>query len=203
MFVAEALESHKHVFVEKPLSTTWEGLKRVEEALDNSKGWVTVGFNRRFAPLAVELKKHLSPAPMNIVATMNAGYILPEVWVHDLKAGGRIIGEACHFIDLCTYFAGSEVEEVCMTAMGANAEANTDNATILLKYKNGSNAVINYFSNGSKTYSKERIEVHQQTPLWCWTIGESSQGLASKDSGAKIKPGQRPFRPIQTTPARR
>ena len=188
MFVAEALESHKHVFVEKPLSTTWDGLKRVEEALDNSKGWVTVGFNRRFAPLAVELKKHLSPAPMNIVATMNAGYIPPEVWVHDLKAGGgRIIGEACHFIDLCTYFAGSEVEEVCMTALGPNAEANTDNATILLKYKNGSNAVINYFSNGSKTYSKERIEVHQQNATlvldnWRKLTGFGVKGFRSKKS---------------------
>ena len=100
---------------------------------------------------------------MNIIATMNAGFIPPEVWVHDLKAGGgRIIGEACHFIDLCTYFTGSKVVEVCMNAMGPDAQANTDNASILLKYENGSNAVINYFSNGSKTYSKERIEVHQQ-----------------------------------------
>lgn len=163
MFVSEAIESNKHVFVEKPLSTTWEGIERVEKALEKSKGWVTVGFNRRFAPLALELKKRLSPAPMNIIATMNAGFIPPEVWVHDLKAGGgRIIGEACHFIDLCTYFTGSKVVEVCMNAMGQDAQANTDNASILLKYENGSNAVINYFSNGSKTYSKERIEVHQQ-----------------------------------------
>ena len=123
---------------------------------------------------------------MNIVATMNAGYIPPEVWVHDLKAGGgRIIGEACHFIDLCTYFAGSEVEEVCMTALGPNAEANTDNATILLKYKNGSNAVINYFSNGSKTYSKERIEVHQQNATlvldnWRKLTGFGVKGFRSK-----------------------
>ena len=155
MFVSEALESDKHVFVEKPLSTTWDGLEKVEKALENSKGWVTVGFNRRFAPLALELKKRLSPAPMNIIATMNAGFIPPEVWVHDLKAGGgRIIGEACHFIDLCTYFTGSKVVEVCMNAMGPDAQSNTDNASILLKYENGSNAVINYFSNGSKTYSK-------------------------------------------------
>ena len=163
MFVSEALESDKHVFVEKPLSTTWDGLEKVEKALENSNGWVTVGFNRRFAPLALELKKRLSPAPMNIIATMNAGFIPPEVWVHDLKAGGgRIIGEACHLIDLCTYFTGSKVVEVCMNAMGPDAQANTDNSSILLKYENGSNAVINYFSNGSKTYSKERIEIHQQ-----------------------------------------
>jgi predicted dehydrogenase/threonine dehydrogenase-like Zn-dependent dehydrogenase len=188
MLVSEALESDKHVFVEKPLSTTWEGLARVEKAVENSKGWVTVGFNRRFAPLALELKKRLSPAPMNIIATMNAGFIPPEVWVHDLKAGGgRIIGEACHFIDLCTYFTGSKVVEVCMNAMGPNAQVNTDNASILLRYKNGSNAVINYFSNGSKTYSKERIEVHQQNSTlvldnWRKLSGFGVCGFKSKKS---------------------
>ena len=186
LFVSEALECDKHVFVEKPLSTTWEGLKKVEKALDKSKGWVTVGFNRRFAPLALELKKRLSPAPMNIIATMNAGFIPPEVWVHDMKAGGgRIIGEACHFIDLCTYFTGSKVVEVCMNAMGPDARTNTDNASILLKYENGSNAVINYFSNGSKTYSKERIEVHQQNSTlvldnWRKLTGFGVPGLKSK-----------------------
>ena len=188
MFVSEALESNKHVFVEKPLSTTWKGLERVEKALDKSKGWVTVGFNRRFAPLALELKKRLSPAPMNIIATMNAGFISPEIWVHDLKVGGgRIIGEACHFIDLCTYFTGSKVVEVCMNAMGPDAQTNTDNASILLKYENGSNAVINYFSNGSKTYSKERIEVHQQNSTlvldnWRKLTGFGVRGFSSKRS---------------------
>jgi predicted dehydrogenase/threonine dehydrogenase-like Zn-dependent dehydrogenase len=193
MFVSEALESDKHVFVEKPLSTTWEGLERVEKAFENSKGWVTVGFNRRFAPLALELKKRLSPAPMNIIATMNAGFIPPEVWVHDLKAGGgRIIGEACHFIDLCTYFTGSKVTDVCMNAMGQDAKANTDNASILLKYENGSNAVINYFSNGSKTYSKERIEVHQQNSTlildnWRKLTGYGLKGFRSKSPWSQDK----------------
>lgn len=186
MFVSEALESDKHVFVEKPLSTTWEGLEKVDNALEKSKGWVTVGFNRRFAPLSLELKKRLSPAPMNIIATMNAGFIPPEVWVHDLKAGGgRIIGEACHFIDLCTYFTGSKVVKVCMNAMGPDAQANTDNASIVLKYENGSNAVINYFSNGSKAYSKERIEVHQQNSTlvldnWRKLTGFGVRGFKSK-----------------------
>jgi predicted dehydrogenase/threonine dehydrogenase-like Zn-dependent dehydrogenase len=187
-FVSEALESDKHVFVEKPLSTTWEDLERVEKALEKSKGWVAVGFNRRFAPLALELKKRLSPAPMNIIATMNAGFIPPEAWVHDLKAGGgRIIGEACHFIDLCSYLTGSKVLEVCMNAMGPDAQFNTDNASILLKYENGSNAVINYFSNGSKTYSKERIEVHQQNSTlvldnWRKLTGFGVRGFSSKRS---------------------
>ena len=188
MFVSEALESDKFVFVEKPLSTTWEGLERVENALEKSKGWVTVGFNRRFAPLALELKKYLSPAPMNIIATMNAGFISPEVWVHNMKAGGgRIIGEACHFIDLCTYLTGFKVVKVCMNGLGPDAQANTDNASILLKYENGSNAVINYFSNGSKSYSKERVEVHQQNSTlvldnWRKLSGFGVRGFKSKKS---------------------
>jgi predicted dehydrogenase len=76
--------------------------------------------------------------------------------------GGRIIGEACHYIDLCTFLAGSEVVSVCMNAMGTDPQENTDNASILLRYANGTNAVINYFANGSKSYSKERVEVHAQ-----------------------------------------
>ncbi len=187
-FVSEALESDKYTFVEKPLSTTWEGLERVERSLTDSKGWVTVGFNRRFAPLALELKKRLSPAPMNIIATMNAGFISPEVWVHDMKVGGgRIIGEACHFIDLCSFFSGSKVVEVCMNALGTDSQMNTDNASILLKYENGSNAVINYFSNGSKAYLKERIEVHQQNSShiidnWRKLSGFGISGFKSKKS---------------------
>ena len=126
---------------------------------------LTVGFNRRFAPLALKMKELLGDGqiPLNIVATMNAGFIPADFWVHDPEiGGGRIIGEACHFIDLCTWLAGSRVTAVCMNAMGTNPDEMTDNATIILKYENGSNAVINYFSNGSKAYAKERVEVFSQ-----------------------------------------
>ena len=118
---------------------------------------MTVGFNRRFAHLAVKLKSLLGEGPKNIVATMNAGFIPPSVWVHDLAVGGgRIIGEACHYIDFCTFLADSEVLSVCMNAMGTDPQENTDNASIMLRYANGTNAVVNYLGNGSKSYSKER-----------------------------------------------
>jgi len=120
-----------------------------------------VGFNRRFAPLARKMKSLIGMGAVNIVATINAGEIPANSWVHDLAVGGgRIVGEACHFIDLCTYLTGSRVVAVCMNAMGVSPEENTDNASILLRYENGSNAVINYFANGNKAYSKERVEVH-------------------------------------------
>ena len=152
---------------------------------------ITVGFNRRFAPLAAEMKKALGNAdtPMNIVATMNAGFIPSKAWVNDMEVGGgRIIGEACHFIDLITYLSGSKVKSVCMNALGTQIEENTDNASILLKYENGTNAVINYFSNGSKAYAKERIEVyHQERTLvldnWRKLTGYGFHNFNSASSG--------------------
>ena len=163
--VAEIANAGKSVFVEKPLAITEEELSEVIESYEKNNVNISVGFNRRFAPLAIQMKKALGndETPVNIVATMNAGFIPKDVWVHDMQVGGgRIIGEACHYIDLCLYLAGSKVTAVCMNAMGKNPAVDTDNASILLKYENGSTAVINYFANGSKSYSKERIEVYSQ-----------------------------------------
>lgn len=163
--VIDALKAGKHVFVEKPLALNQEELDAIVEAYVESGKTVSVGFNRRFAPLALKMKKALGSGntPMNIIATMNAGMIPSNVWVHDMEVGGgRIIGEACHFIDLISYLAGSKVKSVCISSMGVNPAENTDNATLLLKYENGTNGVINYFSNGSKAYSKERVEVYHQ-----------------------------------------
>lgn len=159
----EALQKHKNVFVEKPLALNQEELAQVIEAYQKGNTTLTVGFNRRFSPHAIKMKSLLGDGQMNVIATMNAGFIPRESWIHDLKVGGgRIVGEACHFIDLITYLTGSNVTAVCMNAMGDNSEENTDNASILLKYENGSTGVINYFSNGSKSYSKERVEVYSQ-----------------------------------------
>lgn len=162
--VVECLKSGKHVFVEKPLALNEEQLLEVIAAYEETSNvTVNVGFNRRFSPHSVNLKKSLGGGPMQIIATMNAGFIPSNSWVHDLDSGGgRIVGEACHFMDLCTYFTSSRIISVCMNSMGRNPNMNTDNASILLKYEDGSNAVINYFSNGSKSYAKERIEVYSQ-----------------------------------------
>lgn len=163
--VLETLQAGKSAFVEKPLCLNVEELNEIVDAYKYApKGTtLTVGFNRRFSPFAIKMKQLLGDGPKNIIATMNAGFIPKEVWVHDMEiGGGRIIGEACHFIDLCSYLAGSKVVSACMNAMGENPEESTDNASILLRYENGTNAVINYFANGSKSYDKERIEVFSQ-----------------------------------------
>ena len=161
----ESLQAGKHVFVEKPLAIFPAELTEVEDFFTKTTPALslTVGFNRRFSPHAVKMKNLLGSAPMNVVATMNAGHIPANSWVHDRAVGGgRILGEACHFIDLITYLTGSLVTEACLNAMGQNPAETTDNASILLKYANGSTGVINYLSNGSKAYSKERVEVYSQ-----------------------------------------
>lgn len=188
--VIEALKSEKHVFVEKPLCLNRQELEEIMEAKKSASKPlnVLVGYNRRFAPLAVKAKELSGSGPKNIVATMNAGFIASDVWVHDLDVGGgRIIGEACHYIDLCTYFAASKVVSVCMNAMGTNPKENTDNASILLRFANGSNAVINYFANGSKSYSKERIEVFAQEKVlvidnWRKLTGFGTKGFSKMKS---------------------
>ncbi|MHB1105745.1 MAG: bi-domain-containing oxidoreductase [Lutibacter sp.] len=163
--VLETLRAGKSVFVEKPLALTKIELDEIIAEYDKQNVNVSVGYNRRFAPLAKKMKMLLGNdnTPINIIATMNAGFIPANVWVQDMEVGGgRIIGEACHYIDLCAYLSGSKVIAVCMNAMGTNPQENTDNASILLKYENGTNAVINYFANGSKEYAKERVEVFSQ-----------------------------------------
>lgn len=193
--VVEALNAGKHVFVEKPLAMTSAEIEAVERAYSQSGKTVTVGFNRRFSPFAQKARALLRDAgPLSIIANMNAGYIPENSWVHDLKVGGgRIVGEACHLVDLMTFFTGSIVEKVVMTAHGKDPQENTDNASILMRYENGSLGVINYFANGSKAYAKERVEIYSQgrtlvidnyRKLECY--GFSTKGFSrSQDKGHK------------------
>lgn len=161
--VIKALNKGKHVFVEKPLALNVDELMAIEESYNKNDGTLMVGFNRRFSPHLKKIKSLVGNAPMNIIATMNAGAIPPDVWVHDMAiGGGRVIGEACHYLDIMVYLAGSKIKSVCMNAMGKNPSENTDNVSILVKMENGSSGVINYFSNGAKSYGKEHLEIFSQ-----------------------------------------
>lgn len=159
----EALKAGKHVFVEKPLALTEVELAEVAKTQAETGKAVLVGYNRRFSPFSLKMKQLLSQGePMNMIATMNAGHIPAESWVQDMQiGGGRIIGEACHMVDLMIFLAESQVVSVHMSAMGLNPESRTDNATLTLKFANGSMGTIHYFANGHKAYSKERVEVYQ------------------------------------------
>ncbi|WAC11262.1 bi-domain-containing oxidoreductase [Dyadobacter pollutisoli] len=161
--VIQALNAGKHVFVEKPLALLPEQLEAIIEAWQTREHDVslTVGFNRRFSSHTLKIKELLGNAAMNVVVTVNAGYIPAESWVHDPQiGGGRIVGEGCHFIDLISFLTGSSVTAVCMNTMGGSGNGMQDNANILLRYQNGSTGAINYFSNGHPAFPKERVEVH-------------------------------------------
>ncbi len=161
----EALRAGKHVFVEKPLAIYTHELAGIISAQQQSGKLVLVGFNRRFSPFARKMKALLGPLrlPMNVVVTINAGFIPADSWVHDRTiGGGRVLGEAGHFVDFITFLTGSLVQGVCMNAMGTQPSETSDSVSLLLRYENGSTGIINYFSNGSKAYPKERVEVYSQ-----------------------------------------
>lgn len=163
----KALLSGKSVFVEKPLALDIEGLDAIasawSKARDSGKApIVMVGFNRRFAPLAVRMKSLLDQLsePKTFIVTVNAGAIPAGHWTQDLSiGGGRIVGEACHFIDLLRYFAGAPIERMRTVRLGRSAGGVADDkATLVMEFADGSHGTIHYFANGSKAFPKERVE---------------------------------------------
>ena len=118
-----------------------------------------VGFNRRFAPQVLKIKQLLSSTqePKSFILTVNAGQIPSDHWLQDRKiGGGRILGEACHFIDLLRFLCGFEIKSWNRIGM---ISKNEDTVSIHLEFGDGSIGCINYFSNGSKSFPKERLDV--------------------------------------------
>jgi predicted dehydrogenase/threonine dehydrogenase-like Zn-dependent dehydrogenase len=162
--VCKSLAAGKHVFVEKPLAIDIDGLKQGIDAVRlYPEQHLMVGFNRRFSPHAKKVKALLAgrSEPLAMTMTINAGIIPQNVWVHDPgKGGGRIIGEACHFIDLMVYLAGCKVVSVASMQMGGRIPIREDKMSILLSFEDGSVGTVNYFGNGNKAYPKETLEVY-------------------------------------------
>lgn len=167
-FVIEALNSGKHVFVEKPLCLNFAELEEIKaawkKAAEKNSLQLMVGFNRRFSPLTAAAAESLrdSNAPCSIIITANAGQIPAEHWAHDMAAGGgRIIGEGCHFIDLIRHLAGQPIVSLQTSVMNSplSQDKMPDTMTITMTMQNGSIGTVHYFANGSKDFPKERIEV--------------------------------------------
>lgn len=162
--VLAALKAGKHVYCEKPLALTEEDLGEIfEEAKKSSAPLLTVGFNRRFAPLSIRLKAFIDSAkePFAAVYRVNAGFLPLTHWTHDpVLGGGRIVGEGCHFIDYLIYLAGGAPIQVQAQALPDVGKYRSDNVQINLKFPSGSIAQVLYLSNGDKGLPKERLEVH-------------------------------------------
>jgi predicted dehydrogenase/threonine dehydrogenase-like Zn-dependent dehydrogenase len=162
--VAQVLRAGKHVFVEKPLAINHEELAEVENAYKaahaaGAKPHLMVGFNRRFSPQVQKMKALLAgvTGPRAFVMTVNAGAIPREHWTQDpTVGGGRIVGEACHFIDLMRFLAGVPITRHSSIRMET---ATADTVTIQLGFADGSIGTIHYFANGNKSYPKERLEI--------------------------------------------
>lgn len=161
-FVIEALKAGKNVYCEKPLCLTLDELTAIKEAYEQSEGELFVGLNRRHAPLIQQIKREMKtdqiPAVYDFIG--NAGFIPKDHWVHDEAAGGgRILGEACHFVDLIQYLDGSYLEDLTVTAASNNAYPMNDNVLITLRFASGAIGNIIYSSMGSKKYPKEQLRV--------------------------------------------
>ncbi len=163
-YVLQAIEAGKHVFVEKPLCLTLDELGEIESAYGQKADAGTapllmVGFNRRFAPQVQKIKKLVAGVtePKSFIMTVNAGAIPAAHWTQDAETGGgRIVGEACHFIDLLRDLAASPVKSCQRSLMNSSTN---DTLSLQLTFQNGSIGTIHYFSNGPKSFPKERLEV--------------------------------------------
>ena len=192
--VQQALAAGKHVFVEKPLCLTTEELMAIEAAY-SSEQLLMVGFNRRFAPLLIDLQEELQrfSGPKAFVYTCNAGAISADHWTQDpALGGGRLLGEACHFVDLLRHMASSSIEDLQLLS-AADSKPCSDTFSLQLRFADGSIGTVHYFANGSKAFPKERLEVFaagkvlrldNYRKLQAWGIpGFRTRRLLSQDKG--------------------
>lgn len=166
-YVLKGLDAGKHIFVEKPLCLTDIELEKIVTAKmkgktkssQTSKTQLMVGFNRRFSSLSTLLKKQIGSGPMSMIYRINAGHIPSDTWIQDMEiGGGRIIGEACHFVDYLTWLNGSLPISVYASAL-PHASGHNDTVNINITFENGSTGVVAYYANGPKSMNKEYIEV--------------------------------------------
>jgi predicted dehydrogenase len=161
--VLSAFEAGKHVYCEKPLAINSEQLDQMIAALQKEdQPLLMLGFNRRFAPLAIRLKAFVDKRhePLFAHFRVNANVLPPDHWLVDPKVGGgRIIGEGCHFIDFLTFLVGENPIEVITQGLPDNGKYSEDNVVMNFRFPDGSLGVVSYLANGDKSFPKEYLEV--------------------------------------------
>lgn len=162
--VLAALAAGKHVFCEKPLCLTENELADIVQALPPShpaQPALMVGFNRRFAPMARQMKAFLDiHEPLVMHYRVNAGALPADHWINDPEiGGGRIVGEVCHFVDFLSFLSGSHPIEVQARSLPSGSRRDDESVMISLRFANGSEGSIHYLINGDRSFSKERVEV--------------------------------------------
>jgi len=161
--VVKALKAGKHVFVEKPLAINSHQLSVISKQLVKTDNCLLLtGFNRRFSPLAQSLRQMLATQhePLHAHYRVNAGYIPLTHWTQDpALGGGRIIGEACHFIDLISFLVGAAPVSVAAHALPNGGKYREDNVSMTFTFPDGSIGIVDYLANGDKSHPKERLEV--------------------------------------------
>ncbi|MGH9126700.1 MAG: bi-domain-containing oxidoreductase [Acidimicrobiales bacterium] len=157
---AAAARAGKAVFVEKPLAVTPEELLELES--QDGAGRIVTGFNRRFAPATLDLRRALQKrrGPLALDIRVNAGRLPSGHWAARADQGGRIIGEGCHFVDLACSLVAGPVVRVAGVGAGRQSPATEDTASVLLQFTDGSTAALTYLASGSGRVAKERIEAH-------------------------------------------
>ncbi|HVI10008.1 MAG TPA: bi-domain-containing oxidoreductase [Candidatus Binatia bacterium] len=157
-----ALNAGKHVFCEKPLCLNAAELAAIVAAYENQRQLLMVGFNRRFAPMAVRLKGFLHDLhePLAIHYRVNAGFLPQDHWLNDPEqGGGRVVGEVCHFVDFLCFLTGAAPLEVETRSLADSGRYSNDNVVCSLRFSDGSLGTITYLANGDKSFSKERVEI--------------------------------------------
>ena len=204
--VLDSIHAGKHTFVEKPLCLYPAELEAIESFYREVQGrpdelkpvpLLTVGFNRRFAPSIKKIKKQIADRvnPMILTYRMNAGYVPPDHWIHDpQEGGGRIVGEACHILDLFSYLVDAPVRAYSTSSLRPSTDSisSSDNKLITLEYEDGSLGTIMYFSVGPKTLPKERFEVYwdgksihleDYASVSCWGMTANELRTQKTDKG--------------------
>ena len=193
-FILKALKSGKNVFVEKPICLNKEELLEINSCYSD-KQLLMVGYNRRFSPLIVDLKNQLDKIDdkKSFIYTCNAGEIACDHWTQDpMIGGGRLLGEACHFVDLIRFLVNRPIENLTVT-YAKDSKPCPDTFTIQMRFIDGSIGNINYFANGSRLFPKERLEVFSSGKIFClnnfqklkaWGVpGFNTKRLLKQDKG--------------------